>query len=404
MKLPAPVRKALTDAVENVRARPYGMPSSPLDSVNLTPEQVREAAGMFPREALTDEHVYQVETFLNTLRNDPSRVTDDMFASAHLNDAQRKLVDLGYDLDLSAEARMQRADEYWPETGYHGTYAGAYDTPITAMDGGFHMGAYEAADDMLRGRATERGTPMYSMYNTGLAEVAEEMVETMPPGISPDNPAYFDFVKSQWVPREQAVQSAGTDSFRSVSTESYADNRGVNDYTYGIVEFTSPEQVQRVRDFGWGAGQYPEGARITPYRYNLSNPLEFDEDLGDWTGDAIADYITRDPYGNYPIPDMEPDFPNRLRQGGRRLRRTENVHKALMEEYGIDGFRYPNTVEGTPGDESVSVFTPRQVREQYAARFDPRLRHIGNTLAGGTGVGLTYGILEPSSNIEWYVP
>lgn len=309
-----------------------------------------------------------------------SEITDELYGIA-----DPKRLREGYDLSLDPASREQRRLEHWPGVGYHYTKADRdFQVPNTGAnyigsDAGFHFGTMASARDrgvahMLDGEFV----PKYSHTPVTAAEYDEA----------------------------QARLARGE--------------------TFTIERNGMPVEIKSMRDLNTAFGvagnpQYPENSRVLQLAYDPSAFTKYDADAGSWlpyplqrqSGESFSDnpelqealrklvgeqaqrraYMTTLPEVAQAYGFRPEDF--QTQEGITRLAGIEvDEMRKTLDAYGVKGLQYPNRVEGLRGEDSFVAFQPGVVRSKTAI-FDPRLKHLGNMMAAGAPVALTYGMQSP---------
>lgn len=346
------------------------------------------------------------DEFLDLLSVQPSAITDEIFEAAHSTPAQRAYIDENYDLPLDPQSRMERADQYWPQEYFHGTTAAPYNIPRTDMDGGFHMGSAEAAWDRNRANSSSGEYELPPIYATGgvdgrppLSDILQSLTDAEGSGAG-QYPLFYN--QGQFYTPEEL----GDPGLRQTMLEG------------GIPEVEGYSGVWNRADALEGMGLNPtaeargfrEGTRTTPYRANLGDVLE-SNDADAWTTNRLRSALLERNAEFGDVPEGVTDSLARLYEDQSLVRllppevreasgyptetsdlnrRFNNEMQQALRSQGYDSIAYRNIFEGYHQDPSVIAFEPQQVRERFSARFDPRLRHLGQATAGFGG--LAYGI------------
>lgn len=322
-----------------------------------------------PTQATPQQAGDAVNQLLQTGRG--SEVTDPLFARA----MEDRPYFLGsYDLPMDNANRMARADQYYPEEGYHFTHSSQdFSNPRVTGDGGFHYGTTEAAFDRSLMHGGEQ--PVYSMHENWGNPVLDDQSETVWRAI--------DSIR-----RHLRSQGQNPEDYTMLRSGEYvpgpSDEHAYYLDGYWLGRDYPSEVARRTRN--------PEGSRTIPLRVRSENPYTFYEDVGDWELDNVIDYLNNT--GEASDAQLATRMQQAIEADPDAL--ENDIIQEIFGEVGHDGIRYPNAYEGHSMDMSSATFDPTAVRSRLSALFDPRLRHLRNMSAGVAGaVALPYGLEPP---------
>lgn len=318
------------------------------------------------------------QTLLDLIKTDPASVTDDMFDMGDevLNTRLNQYLYDNYDLPMDAQSRMARADEHFPLDQYHSTYAN-FDT-FEKGDIGFHMGTEEQANQRLKDRAR--------LDRDKAASIIPLRADIRNPVRLPDVGLWNDSEKTAAVMRNKGV--ADRDALRQIIDEAsdLKDKTDMGDWLSG----EDPDNLQLLHDLKRllqeedydGVIYHNEVENLYGHEPGLTRQAQARaEALQERAGD-----IRRNAAARAKAPEVgatEDEVVAWLNNPNRgKLTPEEQAEIDAIDQEFLDLYEF-----GKNSPDSHIALEPEQIRSRFA-RFDPRLKHLANLLAGIGGVGM----------------